>query len=127
MPFTIHPPGVSASDNATVDRSVLWRAALVQAVAVAVLSVALALALPHSFFEDWGWAAGPAAWAACAALTARVLRLPLLPALAGAALGGLPGIASVLLGVHWLGPALGVVVFGLWCGRLVTVRPPVAA
>ena len=42
-----------------VDRSVLWRAALVQALAVAVLSIALAVALPHSFFEDWGWLAGP--------------------------------------------------------------------
>ena len=42
----------------------LWRAALVQALAVAVLSVALAVALPHSFFEDWGWLAGPAAWIA---------------------------------------------------------------
>ena len=33
-----------------------------QALAVAVLSIALAVALPHSFFEDWGWLAGPGAW-----------------------------------------------------------------
>jgi hypothetical protein len=59
-----------------VSTSVLWRAALVQALGVAVLSVALAIALPHSFFEDWGWLAGPGAWMACAALTAVVLRLP---------------------------------------------------
>jgi hypothetical protein len=110
-----------------VDGSIALRSALILAGSVAALAIVLAVALPHSFFEDWGWAAGPAAWAACAALTARVLRLPLLPALAGAALGGVPGIASVLLGVHWLGPAVGVVVFGLWCGRLVMVRPPVAA
>jgi hypothetical protein len=45
-----------------MDRSVLWRAAVVQAAGVAILSVALALALPHSFFDDWGWLAGPAAW-----------------------------------------------------------------
>ena len=57
-----------------VDRSVLWRAALVQALAVAVLSIALALALPHSFFEDWGWLAGPGAWIVCALVTARVVR-----------------------------------------------------
>ena len=44
-----------------MDRSVLWRAAAVQALSVAVLSVVLALALPHSFFENWGWVAGPAA------------------------------------------------------------------
>ena len=52
-----------------MDRSILWRAAAVQAVSVAVLSVALAVALPHSFFEEWGWIAGPAAWMLCALLT----------------------------------------------------------
>jgi hypothetical protein len=98
--------------------SVAVRSALVLTGSVAVVAIVLALALPHSFFEDWGWLAGPAAWAACAAFTARVVRLPLLPVLAGAALAGLPGIASVLLGVHWLGPALGIVVFGAWCGWL---------
>ena len=40
---------------------ILWRAALLQLAAVAVLSVALAIALPHDFFVDWGWIAGPAA------------------------------------------------------------------
>ena len=67
----------------------LWRAAVVQGVSVAVLSVALALALPHSFFEDWGWLAGPGAWLACAALVGRVLALPLGSTLIGAALAGL--------------------------------------
>ena len=50
--------------------------ALTQAAAVAVLSIALAIALPHSFFDDYGWIAGPAAWALCALVTARVLSLP---------------------------------------------------
>ena len=54
-----------------MDRSVLWRAAAVQGLSVAVLSVALALALPHSFFEDWGWLAGPGAWIVCALVTAQ--------------------------------------------------------
>ena len=52
------------------------RAAVVQLVAVAALSAVLGLALPHGFFEDWGWLVGPAAWLTCAALTALMLRLP---------------------------------------------------
>ncbi|HEY6101500.1 MAG TPA: hypothetical protein VIW03_18830, partial [Anaeromyxobacter sp.] len=48
-----------AAKMSAVDRSILLRAALVQAAGVAVLSLALALALPHSFFVDWGWLAGP--------------------------------------------------------------------
>jgi hypothetical protein len=91
-----------------VDRSVLWRAALVQALAVAVLSVALALALPHSFFEDWGWLAGPAAWVVCALVTARV--------------AGLPSLVAVILGVHWLGAVIAIALFALWCARLARDR-----
>lgn len=101
-----------------MDLPTLWRAALLQLVAVALLSIALALALPHDFFVDWGWIAGPAAWMLCAAVTARVLRLPLVPALIGAALAGLPSIAAVVLGVHWAGAVLAVALFALWCARL---------
>jgi hypothetical protein len=101
-----------------MDVPTLWRAALLQLAAVALLSIALAFALPHSFFEDWGWIAGPAAWMACAALTARVLRLPLGPALLGAALAGLPSILAVIVGVHWAGAVLAVALFALWCARL---------
>ncbi|HEV2727362.1 MAG TPA: hypothetical protein VGV34_03655 [Solirubrobacterales bacterium] len=96
----------------------LWRAALLQLAAVALLSLALGLALPEDFFEDWGWATGPAAWMLCAAFTARVLRLPLGAALLGAALAGLPSLLAVALGVHWLGAVLAVAVFALWCARL---------
>jgi hypothetical protein len=105
-----------------VDRSVLWRAALVQAAAVAVLSVALALALPHSFFVDWGWLAGPAAWAVCALVTARVVGLPIAGTLIGAALAGLPSLVAVVLGVHWLGAVLAIALFALWCARLARDR-----
>lgn len=101
-----------------MDVPTLWRAALLQLVAVALLSIVLALALPHSFFEDWGWIAGPAAWMVCAALTARVLRLPLGPALLGAALAGLPSILAVIVGAHWLGAAVAVALFAVWCARL---------
>lgn len=98
--------------------SIFWRAALLQLTAVAVLSIALALALPKSFFEDWGWLTGPAAWMLCAAFTSRMLRLPLGPALLGAALAGLPSLLAVLVGVHWAGAVLAVALFALWCARL---------
>jgi hypothetical protein len=101
-----------------MDRSVLWRAALVQAVAVAALSVALALALPHSFFDDWGWLVGPGAWAACALVTAALLRLRAGAVLVGAALAGVPSVLAVVVGVHWLGAALAIGLFALWCARL---------
>jgi hypothetical protein len=106
-----------------VDASILWRAALVQLLAVAVLSVLLALILPHSFFEDWGWVAGPLSWMACAAVTARVLALPLARTLLGAVLAGLPSIVAVLLDLHWEGAVLAVALFALWCARLPRERP----
>jgi hypothetical protein len=106
------------SHNRGMDRSVLWRAAAVQAVSVAVLSAALALALPHSFFEDWGWLAGPAAWLLCALVTASVVRLPVARVLVGAVLAGLPSLLAVVVGVHWLGAAIAVGLFALWCARL---------
>lgn len=95
-----------------------WKAAAVQTAAVAALAVALALALPKSFFEDWGWLAGPGAWALCALLTARVLALPVLAVLTGAALAGIPALIGVVSGVHWLGTLVAVVVFALWCARM---------
>ena len=97
---------------------IFWRAALVQLVAVAVLSVVLALALPHSFFDDWGWLAGPGAWLACSAFTGRLLRLPIGPTLLGAVLAGIPSALAVAIGVHWLGAAVAVVIFAAWCARL---------
>jgi len=105
-----------------MDRSILLRAALVQAAAVAVLSVALALALPHSFFVDWGWLAGPGAWMLCALVTALVLRLPRASTLLGAALAGLPSLLAVVIGVHWLGAVVAVGLFALWCARLARDR-----
>jgi hypothetical protein len=105
-----------------MDRSVLWRVVVVQAVGVAVLSAALALALPHDFFEDWGWIAGPGAWAVCALVTARVVGLPSIPTLIGAALAGLPSLVAVIVGVHWLGAVLTIGLFALWCARLARDR-----
>jgi len=97
---------------------VLWRAALLQAAGVALLSVVLALALPDGFFRDWGAVAGPAAWLLCAAATGALLRLPVTPVLAGAVLAGVPSALAVLVGVHWLGAAVAVVLFAMWCARV---------
>ncbi len=101
-----------------MDVATLWRAALVQLLAVAVLSLLLGLALPHDFFVDWGWIAGPASWMLCAAFTARVLALPLVPTLTGAVLAGLPSLIAVVLDLHWAGAVLAVGLFALWCARL---------
>jgi hypothetical protein len=101
-----------------MDTATLWRSALLQLVAVAVLFIALALALPRDFFVDWGWLVGPLAWLLCAALTARVLALPLTQTLIGAVLAGLPSLVAVVVGVHEAGMVLAVALFALWCGRL---------
>jgi hypothetical protein len=100
-----------------VDRSIAWRAALLQAVLVAAVAVALGAALPRSFFEDWGWLAGPGAWGACALVVAFALRLSPLWVLAGAALSGLLMLPGVIVGVHWIGAPLALLAFGAWCGR----------
>ena len=83
-----------------MDRSVLWRAAVAQVLAVAALSLILAVTLPHSFFEDWGWLTGPLAWLACAALA------------------GIPSAVAVLAGIHWLGVAIAIAAFAAWCAWL---------
>jgi hypothetical protein len=106
-----------------MDTAILWRAALLQLVAVAVLSLALGLALPHSFFEDYGWLAGPASWLLCAAFTGRVLGLPVGPTLFGAVLAGLPSLLFVLIGLHWAGAIVAVGVFAIWCARTPRPRP----
>ena len=102
--------------------SIAWRAAVVQLLAVAALSLLLVLTLPDSFFDDWGWISGPLAWLACAVLTARVLRLDRESVMLGAILAGIPSAIAVLAGVHWLGVAIAIAAFAAWCG-LLTQRP----
>ena len=98
------------------------KALLVQLVLVGVLAVVLAIALPKSFFEDWGWLSGPVAWLACAAATARIVRLPIVGTLVGAVLVGLPALIAVVIGIHWLGTLIAVILFALWCARLAVDR-----
>jgi hypothetical protein len=105
-----------------MNASVAWRAALIQGLAVAATSVVLAAALPRSFFEDYGWAAGPGVWALCALVTAAALHLRALPVLAGAAIAGIPSLITVLLGAHWAGVPLAVGIFAAWCGWLAAPR-----
>lgn len=105
-----------------MDLTVLWRSALVQAASVIAVSLILALALPRSFFEDWGWLTGPAAWIGCALLTARVVGLPPGPVVLGAILAGIPSAVAVIAGVHWLGIAIAIAGFAAWCGWL-AARP----
>jgi hypothetical protein len=105
-----------------MDQSIAWRAALLQALLVAATALVLGVALPHEFFVDWGWLAGPGAWAVCALATAAALRLPPLPVLAGAAVAGIPSLITVLLGAHWAGAPLAVGLFAVWCGRLGAAR-----
>jgi len=95
-----------------------WRAASIQFFAVLLLAGALGAALPRSFFEDWGWIAGPVSWMLCAALTAGFLRLPMRLALIGAALAGIPSLLAVLVGLHWAGALLAVGLFAAWCAWL---------
>lgn len=101
-----------------MDSAILWRVAVVQVVAVAVLSLLLGLVFSHGFFVDWGWLVGPLSWMACAWVTARVVGLPEGPVLVRAALSGIPSLLFVLVGLHWLGAAVAVAVFAAWCARL---------
>lgn len=85
-------------------------------VLVAVLAVLLAVLLPKSFFEDWGWLSGPAALFLCAFGAARILGLPVLRTMLGVFIAGVPGLIGVISGVHWLGTVLAVITFAIWCG-----------
>lgn len=89
---------------------------LVMFVLVAALAILLSLLLPDSFFKDWGWLSGPTALFLCAYGTARILDLPVPRTLLGVIIAGIPAMIAVILGVHWLGTLVAVVVFAIWCG-----------
>lgn len=101
-----------------MDSAILWRVAVVQVVAVALLSVLLALVFSHGFFASWGWLVGPLAWMLCAWLTARVVGLPEAPVLVRAVVSGIPSLLFVLIGAHWLGAAVAVAIFAALCAQL---------
>jgi hypothetical protein len=99
-----------------VNARLFWTSLVVQAVVVAVPFVVLALTLDESFFEDWGWIAGPAVWLACSAVTARILSLPLGYVLFSAVAGGVAGTIVFLVASHWAGMVAGLLVFAASCG-----------
>ncbi len=94
---------------------VFWRVAVVQLVAVAVLSLLLALIFSHGFFANWGWLTGPLAWLACAWVTARVVGLEPPPTLVRAVAAGLISAVFVLIGLHWFGALVAVGLFAYLC------------
>jgi hypothetical protein len=96
---------------------VFWRVALVQLVAVAVLSLLLAVLFSHGFFESWGWLVGPASWLGCAWVTARVVGLRVPPTLVQAVVAGLISVLAVLIGQHWLGALVAIGLFAYLCAR----------
>lgn len=102
-------------EDATVRFEVLWRVALVQLIAVAALSVLLAIVFSHGFFESWGWLVGPLAWLACAWATARIVGLPSAPTLVRAVGAGLVSALFALVGMHWLGALVAVGLFACLC------------
>ncbi|MDX6601904.1 MAG: hypothetical protein QOF13_1106 [Solirubrobacterales bacterium] len=100
---------------ATVRFEVFWRVAVVQLVAVALLSVLLGVIFSHGFFESWGWLVGPLAWLGCAWLTARIVGLEPAPTLVRAVLAGVVSLLAVLIGQHWLGALIAVGLFAYLC------------
>lgn len=102
-----------------LDSRIAIRTFVVQLILVALVAIILALLLPKSFFESWGWLSGPTAWLACAWATSRILSLPAARTVAGAVLVGIPSVIFVILGLHWLGALVAALLLGLWCA----IRP----
>ncbi len=93
-----------------------WKSLAVQALVLAVPFVVLGLTLDESFFEDWGWLAGPAIWLASALVTARILSLPRGYVLFSAVAGGVAGAIVFLAASHLAGMVAGLLVFAASCG-----------
>jgi hypothetical protein len=94
-----------------VDARDFWRAAGIQLAVVAVPFAILAIAVPHHFFEDWGFAVGPVLWIACSLVTGRLLGLPMVFALLCAAAGGVAATLVLLVFGHEVGIVAGIGVF----------------
>jgi hypothetical protein len=101
-----------------IDRHVAVRAGLIQLAAVILIFIPLALALPDSFFDDWGWVVGPAAWLLCAMFTGRVLGLDPSRTFGAALISAIPSVIGVLLGAHQVGGIVAVVCFAALCGHM---------
>jgi uncharacterized membrane protein len=99
-----------------VNARLFWKSLVVQAIMLAIPFTVLGLTLDESFFEDWGWIAGPVTWLACSLVTARILAMPLSYVLFSAVAGGVAGAIVFLAASHWAGMAAGLLVFAAACG-----------
>ena len=108
-----------------MNTSVLWRAALVQALAVGALFAVLALTLPRDFFERWGPVTGPVGWIAASLVTGAVLRLPLGTVVIAAAASGVVAALVGLFAAHVLSLPIAIGLFAVVCA--VRARPLVTA
>jgi hypothetical protein len=104
--------------NCGMDSEILWRVAVVQALAVFVLALALAIVFSHGFFTSWGWIVGPLAWLGCARFTAWAVGLPVAPVMVRAVGAGLVSAIFVIFGQHWLGAAVAIAILAISCARL---------
>jgi hypothetical protein len=52
-----------------------------------------------------------------------MVRLPAGSTLVGATLAGIPSALAVIAGLHWVGAAVAVIVFAVWCSRLPSQDP----
>lgn len=99
-----------------MDLRLFGKALAVQTAAIALLfAILVALPLPNGFFEDAGFATGPAGWILCSFATARILSLPAVTTLAAATLGGLAGIVAFLTIGHAAGMVAGLLAFAVAC------------
>jgi type II secretory pathway component PulF len=112
-----------------MDKALFWRAALIQAAAVAVLAgILIALPLGDDFFKDNGIFVGPIAWILCAVVTALILKLPWSLAVFAAAAGGVAGVIADIAGAkHWMGVIIAIAVFGACCGGYEAAQREMAA
>ena len=99
-----------------MDRGIFLRSLAVQTLLVGTLFAVLALALPKSFFEDYGWVTGPVAWIGCSILAARILALPTGLVLFAALAGGVAGFLVSLAASHLAGLVVSLLVFAASCG-----------
>lgn len=98
-----------------MNRSVLWRAALVQTLAVGLLFALLALTLPSEFFRDWGPLTGPLGWIAASLVTGGVLRLPLRTVAVASAASGAVAAVIGFFASHALSLPVAIGLFALVC------------
>jgi len=112
-----------------MDKALFWRAALIQAAGIAILSgILIALPLGDDFFDDYGIVAGPIAWVACSVITALILKLPWSLAVFAAAAGGVAGVLADVAGAkHWMGVIIALAVFAACCGGYEAAQREMAA